>query len=553
MSVLKLTLISDPAGFKRGLNEATKSLKGFEKTGKQISSGLNKALGTIGAGLSIGMLTNFLKDASKAAIADNKSQALLAESLRNTIGASDGAIKSTEAWIKKTQLATSVADDDLRPALTTAVTATGSLTKGQRLLNLALDISAAKQLDLKSVTNALSKAQGGNLTSLKKLLPGVQLTGDYMAVLESHYKNMAKLSASNDPFQRMNIIFQDIQETIGQAILPSLQKFANYLASPQGQDALKQFVNGFKDIAMGAGKLLEFITQNINGIMTLVRVAIELKVAIWLNVTAMKMMNWWTNRTKASMIALGNSIKRTGIGLLVVGVAELGVGFKEAQDKGESFATWARHGLEGVGTNIVDFSQWIFGQETRSEKIKKIADADQNRWIAMGKYFGKTVAKHVKKGISQAQDAINKVGESFRDSVGLAFGVTGKDEYSFFNMDRVIDKLKRMVDAAKGFKDNIEKLKKAGAGRDVIAELIGMGPAQGNIVAQGLLQSGRLSEYLALRGSLYGTGTQVGGQLNTASNNTYNINLNKANVSASDIIRAIQAYEKKTGRKYFAH
>lgn len=546
MSVLKLTLISDPAGFKRGLTEATKSLKSFEKTGKQIGSGLNKALGTIGAGLSIGMLTNFLKQASKAAIEDNKSQALLAESLRNTIGASDGAIKSTEAWIKKTQLATSVADDDLRPALTTAVTATGSLTKGQRLLNLALDISAAKQLDLKSVTNALSKAQGGNLTSLKKLLPGVQLTGDYMGVLESHYKNMAALSASNDPFQRMNIIFQDMQETIGNALLPSLQKFANYLASPDGQRSLKKFVDGFKDIASKAGQLLDFISKNIDGIMHLVRFAIELKVAIWLNVTAMKTLNWWTTKAGFSMANLGKLAKRSGIGLLAVGVGELAARFDELDQSSKDL-------MEGPLWNVFGY---IFDQLTGKkspEELKKLADADQNRWIAMGKYFTEKVGSSIKKGMKSSKDAIDKVGESFRDSVKLAFGVTGADEYSFFNMDRVIDKLKRMVDAAKGFKDNIMKLKKAGAGKDVVNELIAMGPAQGNIVAKGLLQSGRLSEYLALRGSLYGTGTQVGGQMNTASNNTYTINLNKASVSASDIIRVIRAYEKKTGRKYFAH
>ena len=546
MSILKLTLISDPAGFKRGLDEAAKSLRGFEKTGKQISSGLNKALGTIGAGLSIGMLTHFLKEASKAAIADNKSQALLAESLRNTIGANDGAIKSTEAWIKKTQLATSVADDDLRPALTTAVTATGSLTKGQRLLNLALDISAAKQLDLKSVTNALSKAQGGNLTSLKKLLPGVQLTGDYMAVLESHYKNMAKLSASNDPFQRMNIIFQDIQETIGQAILPSLQKFADYLASPEGQNSLKSFVDKFKDIATNAGKILEFISKNVDGLMQLVRFAIELKIAIWLNVTAMKALNFWTTKAGFSMTNLGKLAKRSGIGLLAVGLGELAVRFDELD---QSTKNVEEGPIWGLFANAWDT---LTGKQS-PEALKKATDADQNRWIAMGKYFSKKVGSSIQTGIQASKDAIDKVGESFRDSVKLAFGVTGADEYSFFNMDRVIDKLKRMVDAAKGFKANLEKLTKAGAGADVKAELIAMGPAQGNIVAQGLLKSGRLSEYLALRGSLYGTGTQVGKQLNTASNNTYTINLNKANVSASDIIRAIQAYEKKTGRKYFAH
>ncbi len=86
-----------------------------------------------------------------------------------------------------------------------------------------------------------------------------------------------------------------------------------------------------------------------------------------------------------------------------------------------------------------------------------------------------------------------------------------------------------------------------------INELIGMGPAQGNIVAKGLLQSGRLSEYLGLRGSLYGTGASVAGVGNTAGQKTYTININKANVSAAEIIKEIRNFEKQTNKKYFAN
>jgi len=80
-----------------------------------------------------------------------------------------------------------------------------------------------------------------------------------------------------------------------------------------------------------------------------------------------------------------------------------------------------------------------------------------------------------------------------------------------------------------------------------------MGPAQGNIVAKGLLQSGKLSQYLGLRGSLYKTGTEVGAIQQGTAENTYSININKANVSAEDIIKAIRGFEKKSGRKYFAN
>ena len=520
-----------------------KNLKDLGRTGERIGNTLNRTLGAVGLGLTFAALTKTLKDATKAAIEDNKGQALLAESLRNTIGASSGAITSTEAWIKKTQLATSVADDELRPALTTAVTATGSLAKGQRLLTLALDISAAKQLDLKSVTNALSKAQGGNLTSLKKLLPGIQLTGDYMGVLESHYRNMAALSASNDPFQRMNIIFQDLQETIGNALLPYLQEVSNYLASPKGQANLKRIVEQFVAVTKVVGQVIGFLAKHIELIMLVVKAMIVYKIT-WGAVTlAIKVYEVATKLATISTIAL-----RTAMAGLVLGSVLL---FWDAFAEGAAKARKENHKFN----NELQRSDKLIG----GIKIKATGRPWLNNALGLEKPEKvvkpavKKIATTVNTALTQAKDQIKKTAENFRDTIGLAFGVTGQDEYSFFNVDRVIDKLKRVVDAAKGFAGNIEKLKKAGAGQDVINELIGMGPAQGNIVAQGLLKSGRLSEYLGLRGQLYSTGSQVGKQLTTASTSNYTINLNKANVSASDIIRAIQAYEKKTGRKYFAH
>ena len=169
------------------------------------------------------------------------------------------------------------------------------------------------------------------------------------------------------------------------------------------------------------------------------------------------------------------------------------------------------------------------------------------------KYAMDEKARKVTEAREKVADAIKKTAEKFRDSIGLAFGVVGKDEYSFFNVDKVIEKLKRVVEAAKGFKVRLQMLAKQGAGQDVINELIAMGPAQGNIVAKGLLQSGRLSEYLGLRGSLYSTGAAVEGLAQTTEEKTYTININKANVTAADIIKEIRKFEKQTGKKYFAN
>jgi tellurite resistance protein len=144
--------------------------------------------------------------------------------------------------------------------------------------------------------------------------------------------------------------------------------------------------------------------------------------------------------------------------------------------------------------------------------------------------------------------------EKFRDTVGLAFGTFGKDENSVFNIDVIISKMKRLTTAARGFAENLAKLKNKKVPQAVIDQLVAMGPAQGNIVAKGLLASGsKLSTFLGLSKSLYGTGAQAQAVASTTSNATYEININKAVISASDIIREIRTYEKKTGRKYLVN
>jgi len=164
------------------------------------------------------------------------------------------------------------------------------------------------------------------------------------------------------------------------------------------------------------------------------------------------------------------------------------------------------------------------------------------------------VAEKVREALDKEVGRVKSTAEKFRDAIGLAFGTRGEDENSIFNVDFLIGKMKRIAQAAKGFAENLASLRKRGADQSFINEIVAMGPAQGNIVAKSLLQSpGKLSEILGLRGEIYGVGAQAQVQSSLAGNATYEININKAVISASDIIREIKILEKKTGRKYLVN
>ena len=532
MSQLKLTIVGDPTPLRNATRQAERSLRGLQRTTQNVGSSMNKALGALGLGIGLATLTNGLKSATKAASDDRKSQGLLANALENTVGATSGAIASAEQYIKRTQLQTSVLDDELRPALATAVRGTGSLAGGQRLLDAALNLSAATGKNLGTVTGALSKAYNGNLGSLKKLVPGLKITSDVIGDVEKGFAGAAKKAAELDPYKRLQVIFADIQETIGAQLLPVLEEFSTYLVSPEGQANLQQIVDAFVNIGEAIGTVTSFLIKNFAIVRAIVGAVIALKIG-WIVVNGIiKLYTLGVLAATVATKALKVALISTGIGALAVGVGLLAEAWLNASSAQDDYVEGQPNDVYIPSENPYQIELDKNIQATK-DKVRKASEA---------------LIAEMKKRAGE----LKKTAENFRDSIGLAFGTYGKDENTVFNADVVINKLKRMVDAAKGFAENIKKLKKGGAGADVINEIVGMGPAQGNIVAKGLLSSGKLSQYLGLRGSLYNTGTQVASQAYGTQEKTYSININKANVSAEDIIKAIRGYEKQTGRKYFA-
>ena len=518
-------------------------LKKFGSVAQTVSKNFNRAFGAAGIGLTLVSLTNVLKQSTKAAVEDGKSQALLANALRNTLGATTDAIAGAERYIATTQLQTSVLDDELRPALATAVRATGSLAEGQDLLNTALDVSAGTGKSLTTVTNAIAKAFNGNTASLRKLLPSIQDGSDFMEQLKEQFEGSAEIAAKNDPYKRLQVLFEDIQETIGAALIPALEEFTAYLTSTQGQKNLEQIVGLFVQAGKAVSQVTKFVVANIAVIKGLAAALITIKLG-WFAITgAVKAYEFAVKIATISTKALKVALITTGFGAIAVAVGTIAASFSEAADEADRFNTAVKASDLQPGETYWDFQKRKQGEAlTNSYAAKAAAEAAKRV---------KKVTKAVTTTLAEGAKDIVRTGESFRDAIGLSFGTFGKDENSVFNVDVVINKLKRMVDAAKGFAGNLEKLRKQGAGADVIGEIVGMGPAQGNIVAKGLLQSGKLSQYLGLRGSLFNTGQQVAGVQQATEEKTYTININKSNVSAEDIIRAIRTYEKKQGRKYF--
>lgn len=248
---LKLALLADTKDFIDGLDKADKETKTFnDKLSDALKVGAAAFL-AVGAAAAT-MAVKIGIDAVKAAVEDQKAQLSLAQTLRNTVKATDAQIKATEDYIDTTQRASGVADDQLRPSLDRLVRSTGDLTKAQKLQQLALDISAGTGKDLATITEALAKTYDGNFGALKRL--GVPLdeniikTKNFDAAtkaLSETFAGQADIAANSfaGRMSRIKISIDEAKETLGTALLPILEKFATF-ATDVLVPALEDFVAG---------------------------------------------------------------------------------------------------------------------------------------------------------------------------------------------------------------------------------------------------------------------------------------------------------------------
>ena len=151
---------------KKGLQKATKELKGFDKFIASSKFASKAALVTAGIGAAIA-LDRLARSSVKAALEQER----LDKSIEQSLSAINelGSLSSVKTFITDLQTATNITEDQLTPALNGLIISTGDLTKAQSLLNTAIDTSKGSGVELATVSDALAKANRGNFKALGQL------------------------------------------------------------------------------------------------------------------------------------------------------------------------------------------------------------------------------------------------------------------------------------------------------------------------------------------------------------------------------------------------
>jgi len=253
--------------------------KALAKGEKAVASFAKNAAKSLGLAFSATAVVAFGKASVKAFAEDEAAAARLSTAVKNLgLEFEDTRITRFIADLEKTA---SVADDQLRPAFQALLSTTGSVTRSQEMLSLALDISAGSGVGLEEVSKDLSLAYLGQTKGIAKYNTGLTKaelsTAGFVKVqkaLNDQYsgQNAARLDTYAGKAAALGVAFGNLQETVGQALIDAFMKLSGDTSveeMTQSIDNLADSLAGLVEVAgtvaspfVGLAKLLNSASDN---------------------------------------------------------------------------------------------------------------------------------------------------------------------------------------------------------------------------------------------------------------------------------------------------
>ena len=409
MSIV-LSVVSDWNG--KAIQRAIKEFQTLETAGQKASFAIDKA--ALPAAAALTGLAVAGAAAAKAAMEDAAAQARLAGQLVRSAGATDGVIRANEEWLSSLSMTVAVADDALRPALSSLVTATHDLSSAQSLLKTALDVSAATGTDLQTVSDALAKAYAGNMRGLQALSPEMKKAikdgadfGDVLQILTDNFGGAAEAAANtaDGQFKQFAIAVDEAKEAIGTALIP----------------IILELINPLKNMALWIQKNTTLFVILIGTFATLAGALVAAKVAMVIYNAIVAITTAFNTALAISFTAVQVATV-VGIATAIAGAATLAV--LATQIRG---ATSANAGYTD-SINTADranrnFLEGLYGFETSANTMRAfwaLVDENNAKVEAANKKASEAAAtlyKNTKKALAEAKKGLQDYAASLADTV----------------------------------------------------------------------------------------------------------------------------------------
>lgn len=245
----------------KAVNTALKEFKKLDKGASFFAKNIKYAYASAAVAASY-YAKKLAVDSVHAALADAKSQRILAQTLKSTTNASQAEIIATEASITSLSKKFGVVDDKLRPALSSLTLASKNTALASKDLALALDISAARGVDLETATRAITAAYRGNFGALNKLGAGItnadikarDLNKIFIKV-RGTFKGFAANEATSleGQFKKITVAADDAKKIIGQGILDAITEVIGK------QNDMSGLTKQFETIAYTIGDIIRSV------------------------------------------------------------------------------------------------------------------------------------------------------------------------------------------------------------------------------------------------------------------------------------------------------
>lgn len=218
---LIISIVGDASKLGAALGDADHKVTAF---GKSIDIGGVAKVAALAGGVTIAAAALF--EMGKAAGQDRDEAAKLDTVIRAAGAATGDYTSQVEAAIAAGQ-ERAFTDSQTREALQSLVTATGSVTTSTALLSTAQDIARFRGVDLATAADAVAKANVGQDTALRKLIPGLTLGATATDTIANAQRIAAgqadRFAASTEgQMARSSDAMAELGETIGSAVLPIL-------------------------------------------------------------------------------------------------------------------------------------------------------------------------------------------------------------------------------------------------------------------------------------------------------------------------------------------
>ena len=224
---LVLRVVADSSGVKRGVVQAQQQVGGLKSTIQKNSALIKTAL--IG-GFAVG-----LKVAVDAAREANTAQLSLQNSIQNSSKVSAGAAQAFTEQANALRDLTGVDDEAIIGAQSFLVQMGLTETQVKSLTPLITDLSVKLGVDMTTAAKAVGKAVNGNVGGLQRM--GVVVdkakaaTDPYVATLDALgvAQGFAAKQAKAEPWRVLQAQFEELMETVGQAVIPFMKVLAGVL------------------------------------------------------------------------------------------------------------------------------------------------------------------------------------------------------------------------------------------------------------------------------------------------------------------------------------